>query len=275
MTAPADFFGLVGVTLDGKYDVERVVAEGGFGVVYRATHCGLRRPVAIKVLRTPAHLDAAPRAPFLEKFAPEARLIADLDHPAIVRVLDFGVGPVPNGEVAPWMVLEWLDGTPLEDDLEARRGAGGRSPAEALALLRPALEALAVAHEAGVAHRDLKPANLMRARGRRGESVLRVLDFGIAKVMRDDRRRRLPRGLPYPRGAVHRQRRRRGSDSLRAALTCRAPPHTAGVPAEAALRGTIGLGPQTRGAACVAEALEFRGIGGTARPPHGASGRSF
>ncbi len=186
MSLDADPFGLVGGTLDGKYDVERVVAEGGFGVVYRATHCGLRRPVAIKVLKTPSGLDPALRGPFLEKFAQEARLIADLDHPAIVRVIDFGVGPMPVGEVAPWMVLEWLDGTTLEDDMEARRSARGRSPAEALALLRPVLEALAVAHEAGIAHRDLKPANLMVVRNRRGEPALRVLDFGIAKVMGDE-----------------------------------------------------------------------------------------
>ena len=187
MTAQTtDVFGLVGGTLDGKYDVERVVAEGGFGVVYRATHCGLRRPVAIKVLKVPENLDVALRGVFAETFAQEARLIAGLDHPAAVRVLDFGVGAMPSGAAVPWMALEWIEGTSLESALDARRGAGGRSPAEALALLRPVLEAITLAHEAGIAHRDLKPANLMVVPSRRGGAELRVLDFGIAKTMGDE-----------------------------------------------------------------------------------------
>ncbi|MFO0646501.1 MAG: serine/threonine-protein kinase [Polyangiales bacterium] len=182
-TVLVDYFGLVGATLEGRFDVERVVAEGGFGVVYRATHCGLHRPVAIKVLKTPAHLDPALRGPFLETFAQEARVIAALDHPAIVRVLDFGVSAMPTGDVAPWSCLEWIEGTSLEAHLAERGESNGLDPVHAFQLLEPVVEAIAYAHDEGVVHRDLKPANLMLVRSRRNETTLRVLDFGIAKLM--------------------------------------------------------------------------------------------
>lgn len=206
-----DLFGLVGTRLDGKYDVVETVAEGGFGVVYRGMHATLDRPVAIKVLKAPEHLQGNLRRAFLECFAQEARTIARLEHPAIVKVLDFGASPMPRGDTAPWMVLEWLTGETLEAHLHARRGAGGRTPTEVLALLRPIFEALANAHEENVAHRDIKPANVMVARAsrpntgrgtgsRRGEPFLRILDFGIAKVMSPDEA--MGTGMTRTRGAL-------------------------------------------------------------------------
>ncbi len=186
--APADAFGLVGRRLDGKYEVERVVAEGGFGVVYRATHCALQKQVAVKVLKVPSTLSDAARAEFLAKFALEARTIAKLEHPAIVRVMDFGASAMPRGEAAPWMVLEWLDGTSLEAHLAARGVGQGVDPATALRMLEPIFDAIAYAHDEGVVHRDLKPANLMLARSRRGDGAWRVLDFGIAKLMGPEER---------------------------------------------------------------------------------------
>jgi serine/threonine protein kinase len=181
----ADPFALLGTRLDGKYDVHSVIAEGGFGVVYRATHRTLQKPVAIKVLKTPPSLAEFSRKDFIEKFVFEARTIARLEHPGIVRVLDFGGGLLPSGGSAPWIVLEWIDGQALDAILDARRNQGGRSPAEALALLRPVFEALAIAHDEGVAHRDLKPANIMLARTRQGIEP-KLLDFGIAKSMHDE-----------------------------------------------------------------------------------------
>lgn len=178
-----DPFRLVGERLDGKYEIRAVVAEGGFGVVYRADHRTLRKPVAVKVLKVPADLAGPTRKQFLQKFELEAQTIARLDHPAIVRVLDFGASPMPEGEAAPWMVLEWIEGITLEADLEGRCGADRRTPVECLELMRPVLEALAYAHGEGIAHRDLKPGNLMLTTVRRTERLLRVLDFGIAKVM--------------------------------------------------------------------------------------------
>lgn len=182
-TTGGDPFRLVGERLDGKYEIGAVVAEGGFGVVYRADHRTLRKPVAVKVLKVPADLAGPTRKQFLQKFEQEAQTIARLDHPAIVRVLDFGASPMPEGEAAPWMVLEWIEGITLEADLDARRGGAGRTPVECLELMRPVMEALAYAHGEGIAHRDLKPGNLMLTTVRRTERLLRVLDFGIAKVM--------------------------------------------------------------------------------------------
>ncbi len=181
-SALSDLFSLVGGRLDGKYDVHSVIGEGGFAVVYRGTHRHLEKPVAIKVLKTPATLPEAARGEFLQKFVFEAKTLARLEHPAIVRVLDFGAGLLPAGGAAPWIVLEWIDGESLEDRLSARRGHGGAPPAEALALLRPVFAALAVAHDEGFAHRDLKPANVMLARTRGGIEP-KLLDFGIAKSM--------------------------------------------------------------------------------------------
>src|SRR5687767_15907694 len=97
-----DLFGLVGACIDGKYDVEGLVAEGGFGLVYRGHHRTLRKAVAIKVLKAPAGLGESARRVFLEGFAREAQTIAQLDHPAIVRVLDFGACAMPAGGEAPW-----------------------------------------------------------------------------------------------------------------------------------------------------------------------------
>jgi serine/threonine protein kinase len=177
-----DPFGLVGARLEGKYDIQSVVAEGGFGVVYRAMHRTLHKPIAVKVLKVPETLSDGHRKEFLDKFAQEARTIAQFEHPAIVRVIDFGASPMPRGEAAPWMVLEWLQGATLEEDFERRRGHG-RSPAEVLAMLQPIFEALAYAHDEGIAHRDIKPGNIMLVANRRGEVSARLLDFGIAKFM--------------------------------------------------------------------------------------------
>lgn len=181
-TEAEDCFGLLGERLDGKYDIESVVAEGGFGVVYRGTHRGLQKPVAVKVLKIPPELSGATRSEFLAKFALEARTIAALEHPAVVRVMDFGAGPMPKGEAAPWMALEWLTGTTLEADLTDRKGTP-RPPAEVLTLMRSVLDAMALAHEEGVVHRDIKPANLMLVSNRRGDVQMKILDFGIAKLM--------------------------------------------------------------------------------------------
>ncbi len=179
--AVQDEFALVGQRLDGRYDVERVVAAGGFGVVYFGHHRALRSAVAVKVLRMPPKLTEAEQQDFAQRFLAEAQTLAQLQHPAVVRALDFGVCAMPNGVTAPWAALEWVDGETLKDFLDRRRGAP-MAPHEALAMLRPVLEALAVAHGLGIAHRDIKPANIMLPRGA-GALPSRVLDFGIAKSM--------------------------------------------------------------------------------------------
>jgi serine/threonine protein kinase len=180
--APAveDRFALVGTVLEGKYAIEKVVAEGGFGLVYKGVQSALGRPVAIKVLKTPPELNAEAARDFQDKFKNEAKTIAQHGHPNIVQVIDFGVSAMPSREVAPWMALEWLKGKTLEDAILERRAP--YTPREALALLRPVFEALAFVHEAGIAHRDLKPANIMIVESGRVR-LPKLMDFGIAKLM--------------------------------------------------------------------------------------------
>lgn len=176
---------------EGRFRIEEWVAEGGFAIVYKAWQVALDRRVALKVLKAPRTQDEIGRAAFREKFAAEAKTIARLRHAHIVDVYDFSVATLPSGEIAPWMALEWLEGETLAVHLGRRRRAGerGRDPREAVAFLRPAIEALAHAHGHGIAHRDIKPSNIMVTESvtetARGPSM-RVLDFGIAKIMVDD-----------------------------------------------------------------------------------------
>ena len=184
-----DTFELVGKTLDGQYRVERIVGEGGFGIVYKGRHISLEQPIAIKALKVMEADDPVIQEALLAKFKDEAKLLYTLSQASlnIVRSIDFGSVSAPNGLWAPYMVLEWLEGKSLAEDLEQRRARGlrGRTPEEALALLAAAAEGLSIAHERRVAHRDVKPANLFLVNDPKG-AHLKVLDFGIAKVLRDD-----------------------------------------------------------------------------------------
>ncbi len=174
-----DRFQLVGSVIDGKYRVDAVVGEGGYGVVYRGHHLNFDRAIAVKCLVIPRHFTSDAHALFLSHFRAEGKHLAELsDHRAVTRVYDFGV----TSKHVPYLVLEWLEGEDLEQ-LLARRDSP-LSEREALELLRPAIDALGYAHELGIAHRDIKPANLFRARTPRGD-VLKVLDFGIAKAMQE------------------------------------------------------------------------------------------
>jgi serine/threonine protein kinase len=181
-----DPFDWVGATLDGKYQVDAVVGRGGFGVVYRAHHLGFNEKVAVKCLRIPQTLSGAARDQFETNFLAEGRLLHQLSRATagIVQALDVGAVVSPNKTWTPFIVLEWLDGQSLEANFAERRsaGLGGRSLRAAVELLDTAARALALAHEQGIAHRDIKPANLFLAEVG-GRKTLKVLDFGIAKVV--------------------------------------------------------------------------------------------
>ena len=182
-----DVFGLLGTTIDTRYRVDEVIGEGGFGVVYKGFHVRLGHPIAVKCLKVPPHFTPEAKNLFYDKFCEEGAFLSRLsEHPSIVRVFDLGLTPCPFGGKVPYLVLEWLDGAELEATLlEARRlGSPPMSEADAVALLRPAVDAMALAHSMKIAHRDLKPANLYQARTARG-LVLKVLDFGIAKAMQE------------------------------------------------------------------------------------------
>ncbi|MGF1465391.1 MAG: bifunctional serine/threonine-protein kinase/formylglycine-generating enzyme family protein [Sandaracinaceae bacterium] len=183
----SDVFELVGRTVLGNIRIDAIAGGGGFGVVYRAFHESLEEPVAVKLLRLPMHLDARGQESFRARFRDEAKLMHRLsrDHRAIVQVYDFGTTPTALGET-PYLVLEWLQGRDLKDEIDARRAEGRppMTPRRAVALMKPALEAVAFAHDQNIAHRDIKPANLYLTRTARG-SRLKVLDFGIAKVLEE------------------------------------------------------------------------------------------
>jgi hypothetical protein len=182
-----DPFGLIGKTIEGRFSVEHLVGEGGFGVVYRGYHLSFRQRIAVKVLKVPGHFTTQARNLFLEKFREEGEHLAKLsEHRSVVRVFDFGATPTAAGPTAPYLVLEWLEGRDLETHmaLRAKAGLGLPSEAEVVEFLRPVVDAIAFAHRLGIAHRDLKPANIFVAETSLGQ-VPKVLDFGIAKAMQE------------------------------------------------------------------------------------------
>lgn len=187
-----DLFGIVGTVIASAYHVESVVAEGGFGVVYRAHHGGFRAPVALKCLKVPQHLGQEYRDRFLEQFHAEAQVMFRLSASIanVVRPLHVDVMTTPSGAFVPFMVLEWLEGDTLDAILRARVATGRKPLAleKAIGLLDPAARALEKAHHfdgpAGkeiIAHCDIKPENVFIASAG-GASVLKILDFGVAKV---------------------------------------------------------------------------------------------
>jgi serine/threonine-protein kinase len=185
-TLEEDPFGWVGATVDGKYRVDKVVGHGGFGIVYQAHHLGFEEKVALKCLKLPKELQGGDRDRFRDSLVAEGRLLLQLSRATtgVVQALDVGAVVSPSKIWTPYLVLEWLEGTPLDRDLSERRkqNSGGRTLGEALELLDGAARALGVGHGMGIAHRDVKPANLflVEVAGRR---TIKVLDFGIAKVL--------------------------------------------------------------------------------------------
>jgi serine/threonine protein kinase len=189
VTAP-DLFSLSGTVLDGQYRVDAIIGEGGFGVVYKGWHLPFDQPIAIKALKIPP-LSPQAQNDILAKFQGEARLLYTLSQASlnIVRSVGFGAATMPSGAWAPYIVLEWLEGRSLQADLDERRALrlGGRPLHEAMKLLEPAARGLQVAHHKRVAHRDIKPANifLTRTKDDPPEDTVKVLDFGIAKVIEE------------------------------------------------------------------------------------------
>jgi len=167
--APVD----VGETVDGKYRVEGVIGAGAMGVVVAATHLALGQRVAIKFL-----LGSSGDAESHARFRREALALAKITSAHVAHVID--IGTLPDG--ASFMVMEHLEGEDLARVLRAR---GPIAPAEAVAWVREACEGLIEAHAAGIVHRDIKPANLFLARRRSQRTVVKILDFGIAKPVSD------------------------------------------------------------------------------------------
>ncbi len=164
---------LVGTVLQGGYQVTRLLGQGGMGAVYEATQTRLNKRVAIKVMDR----SLAANAEALARFQREIQVTAKLAHPNIIQVSDFGT--VPTGE--PYLVMEFLDG----EDLEQRLARVGRLPIEtAVAIVKQLASALAVTHAESIVHRDLKPANVFLVKVPGHTDFVKVVDFGISKVLK-------------------------------------------------------------------------------------------
>ncbi len=166
---------LIGATV-GEYRIEDRIGEGGMGMVYRGLQPVIGKPVAIKVLRP--ELSGSESGD--RRFVDEARAANAIGHRNIIDIFSFG--KLPSGEQ--YFVMEYLVGEPLSRYV-SRTGA---LPArEAVELLVELVSALSAAHAAGVVHRDLKPSNLFLVHEPDGKRLLKVLDFGIAKLLTNER----------------------------------------------------------------------------------------
>ncbi len=165
--------GLLDGVIARKYKLTKLLGQGGMGEVYRALHLTLGIDVAVKVM----HSHVATQGEFARRFAREARAVSVLNHPNIVRVLDFGAD-----DGLPYIVMEFLRGEALQDRID--REPAPLPLAEVREIMTATLGALSTAHEHGVVHRDIKPDNVFLA-DEGGRTVPKLVDFGLAHV--DDR----------------------------------------------------------------------------------------
>jgi serine/threonine-protein kinase len=162
---------LVGVVLNDRFRVLKMIGDGGMGSVYLAEHVTLRKKVALKVLKH----ELCREQTHVDRFLQEARAASMITHEHIVDIVDFG--PVPGGSV--FFAMEYLEGEDLSNLLRRER----RFPwPRARELMLQIVRALSAAHARGIIHRDLKPANCFLVKRSDGRDFIKLLDFGIAKV---------------------------------------------------------------------------------------------
>jgi serine/threonine-protein kinase len=157
------------IMLNGRYMLAERIAAGGMGEVWCGVDTSLQRRIAVKVLLPFLVSDSA----FITRFRTEARLMAALRHPGIVQVYDGGQAVLAGGTID-YLVMEFIEGTPLSTSIQH---AGRLDPRQTLQIVAQAADALQAAHEAGIVHRDVKPSNLLIRPG--GAVVL--VDFGVAR----------------------------------------------------------------------------------------------
>lgn len=162
----------VGVTLSGRYRLQRLIATGGMGQVWEAVDSRLGRRVAVKVLKQEFSSDPE----FVERFRAEARTVAMLNHPGIAAVHDYGETDMDGEGRTAYLVMELINGEPLNSVIKR---TGRLSLRHALDMLEQTGRALQVAHAAGLVHRDVKPGNILIT----PTGQVKLTDFGIAKAV--------------------------------------------------------------------------------------------
>src|SRR5271170_5536274 len=171
---PSREVSLVGRVFSGRYLLREVIAEGGMATVYRASQVISGQAIAVKVMHT--HLTR--ERGFAQRFRREAVIAARLAHPGVVRVIDHGA---EGGHF--FLVMELLSGEDLFDVLRRHRRLDA---AVARRVIIEVCDALVEPHSQGIVHRDLKPENVFLTRAGDGELAVKVLDFGVAKMMLPD-----------------------------------------------------------------------------------------
>lgn len=167
---------LVGTELNGKYRIQKSIARGGMGRIYYATQAPLDRPVALKVVEADAVNEQ--ESQFLKRFLQEASILAKLQHPNVVTLFDYGR---VDGSVERYFIaMEYLAGDTLAHKLKARRVL---PLFEVLSIFRQIARGLREAHARGIVHRDLKPSNVILVPQGDGAELVKIVDFGIGKMM--------------------------------------------------------------------------------------------
>ncbi len=164
--------------IDGRYRLLEKLGEGGMGAVFKVEHVRMGKIAALKLMRSDAAIDAGLK----ERFLQESRTVAKLSHPNTVQVFD--AGELEDGSL--FMAMEFVPGKDLAWHLKAN---GTMSEASVVGVAVQVLSSLQEAHEVGIVHRDIKPANVMLVKRRRGEDQVKLLDFGIAKLLEGEARK--------------------------------------------------------------------------------------
>jgi serine/threonine protein kinase len=169
---------LIGSTLAGNYQIQSLLGTGGMGVVYKARHGLMDRIVAIKMLQAQLVSDSLSVA----RFHQESKAASRINHPNVITIHDFGI----SAQGLPYIVMDYLNGEPLSD---AIRESGQISVDRTLKIAMQTCDALAQAHKQGVVHRDLKPGNIVLTTFNEDKDYVKVVDFGVAKLMNQDGQR--------------------------------------------------------------------------------------
>ncbi|MBS1996253.1 MAG: serine/threonine protein kinase [Cyanobacteria bacterium SZAS LIN-2] len=166
-----------GALIGGVYKIIKMVGQGGMGEVYLATHETLAKKCALKVIPPDKVTEIG-----WKRFQQEARAVAKLEHINLVKVTDLGI----HDNCLPFYAMDYVDGQNLSEVLSQK---GTLSLATTLEIFTQVCEGVECAHRSGILHRDLKPANLMLTRAANGKLLVKVLDFGLAKLTKQDRTR--------------------------------------------------------------------------------------